>query len=99
MASYKFDGSKLKSGAKIIANVYNDKIYEGSAHSKCLANIYNDKIYEGSAHSKCMANVYNGYIYEGSAHSRKIASLTDAQKAIDGPGGGVIAALWFVCVR
>jgi len=25
--------------------------------------------------------------------------LTDAQKAIDGPGGGVIAALWFVCVR
>jgi hypothetical protein len=99
MAGLSFDGTKLKDGAKVIANVYKDKIYEGSGRSKCLANIYKDKIYQGSGRSKCMANVYKGKIYDGSGHSTKIAEVDDAKSVIDGPGSSIIAALWFICVR
>ena len=32
----KFDGTKLTDGAKTLANVYGDKIYEGNGRSKTL---------------------------------------------------------------
>jgi hypothetical protein len=99
MATCKFDGSKLKMGSKVVANVRADKIYEGSGASKCLGNIRGDRIYLGSGASKCFANVRGDKIYEGSSSSKKIGALKDAQSAIDGPGGITIAALWVLCVK
>jgi hypothetical protein len=99
MSKHKFDGKKLNLGSKTVANVRGDRIYEGSGASKCLANVRGDKIYASSGASKCLANVRKDNIYEGSGSSKKIGSLKDAQKAIDGPGGIIIGALWIACVR
>ena len=99
MASYKFDGSKLKMGSKTIANVRNNKIYEGTSTAKCLANIKGDKIYLGSSTAKCIANINSDKIYEGSSTAKRICYLKDVHKVIDGPGGVTLVALWFVCVK
>jgi len=99
MATYKFDGSKLKMGAKTIANVQNTKIYDGTSTAKCLANINGDKIYLGSSRAKCIANIRGDKLYEGYSTAKKICTLKDIKKLIDGPGGVTLAALWYVCVR
>ena len=39
MASYKFDGSKLKMGSKVVANVRGDKIYEGSYAARKMGTL------------------------------------------------------------
>ncbi len=95
----KFDGSKLKDGSKVVANVRGDKVYDGSGSSKTLVNVRGDKIYASYGSSKCIANVRNRYLYEGSGSSKKITTMKDIDKAIDGPGGTIKAALWCAKVR
>ena len=55
--AFKFDGTKLVDGSKVLANVRGDKIYEGSGPFKALANVRGDKIYEGSGPFKTLTNM------------------------------------------
>ena len=96
MAAYKFDGTKLKRGGTTIANVSGYRIRKGTG-STAVANIAGDRIRQGTG-STVMANVSGDRIRLGTG-STTIGSMKDAQKAIDGPGGVTLAALWFCFVR
>jgi len=96
MASYKFDGTYLKDGSKVIANVKGTDIREANG-SHVIANIKVDDIREGSG-SKVLFNVKGDDIRQGSGTS-KIGTMKDVDKAIDGPGKVIKAALWVMCCR
>jgi hypothetical protein len=96
MSKYKFDGRYLKYNSVIIANINGDKIREGSG-CKTIANISGDRIREGSG-SKTLINLRGEDIREGTG-VRRIAKMDDVRKAIDGPGGITLAALWYLFVR
>lgn len=96
MATYKFDGDKLKKGGQTLANVRGDKICRGSG-STTICNIRDDRICEGSGPSTAF-NVRGDDIRKGSGGSR-IATMRDVDKDIDGPGRTVKAALWLYIVR
>ena len=96
MASYKFDGTRLKLGSSTIANVRGDSICKGSGSNK-VANIRGDKICKGSG-SNVEFNVRGDNICQGSG-SNRIARMRDIDDDIDGPGHIVKAALWLYFVR
>lgn len=96
MAKFVFDGQKLKSGGKTIANVSRDKVREGSG-ARIVCNITGDKIRDGAG-AKIMFNIKGDKICQGSDAS-VIAKMRDVDKEIDGPGGTVKAALWLYFVR
>jgi hypothetical protein len=96
MANYKFDGRNLKQGSTTIANVSGNNIRKGSG-SSVLCNVSGDKIRQGSG-SSVLCNVSGDKIRQGSGSST-IAKMSDVRRAIDGPGGVTLAALWFTCVR
>lgn len=96
MASYKFDGTNLKEGSKIIANVKGNDIREGNG-SRVIGNIKGDDIHEANR-SKVIFNIKGDDIRQGSGSS-KIATMKDVDKAIDGPGKVLKAALWVLCCR
>ena len=92
----KFDGKNLKKGSTTLANLNNDKIYEGYNRSKTICNINNEKVYEGYNRSKTLCNVYNGKIYEGYNRSKTLTTIKDAQKLIQGNmNDTTLAAFWF----
>lgn len=93
---YKFDGTNLKDGVKVVANIKGNDIREGSG-VKVIANIKGDDIREGSG-VKVMANIKGDDIRQGSGVS-KIATMKDVEKVIEGPGKVVKAALWFYFCR
>lgn len=97
MSKYKFDGIVLKDGSKTIATVKGDKIHEG-AGSKVIANIRGDCIRQESG-STVLFSVHGDDIRQGSSSgSPKVATMKDVDKAIEGPGKVVKAALWlFFC--
>lgn len=96
MAKYKFDGTKLKDGSKVVANVKGNDIREGTG-SRVVANIRGDNIRSGSG-SSVTFNVRSDDIRQGSGSS-KIGSMKDVDKVIDGPGKIVKAALWVLFCR
>ncbi len=96
MAKYKFDGTNLKDGGKTIANVKGNNIRKGTG-SHVIGNIRGDHIRQGSG-SSVIFNVRGDDIRQGSGSS-KIATMKDVEKAIDGPGKIVKAALWVLCCR
>ena len=96
MAKYKFDGKKLKDGAKVIANVSGDKLREGSG-SKVIANINGEQVRERSG-SKVYFNVKGNDLREGTG-SKKLATMKDVENAIEGPGKTIKAALWYCFLR
>jgi len=93
---YKFDGTNLKDGVKVIANVKGNDIREGSG-IKVIANMKGDDIRDGSG-IKVMANVRGDDIRQATGLT-KIATMKDVEKVIDGPGKVVKAALWFYFCR
>lgn len=96
MARLKFDGTKLKDGAKTLANVSGSSIREGSS-VKTIMNISGDNIRQGSGVST-IANVKGDDIRQGSGIS-KIGTMKDVDKEIEGPGKIIKAALWFYFCR
>ena len=56
----KFDGKTLKDGSKTIANVKNDRVYEGTSSSKTLANYKSNNVYEGTSSSRKL-NKFDGF--------------------------------------
>ena len=96
MANYKFDGRNLKQGSNTIANVSGNSIRKGSG-SSTVCNISGNNIRQGSG-SSTLYNVSGDNISQGSGSST-IAKMNDVRKAIDGPGGITLAALWFCFVR
>ena len=79
----KFDGKNLKDGSKTVANVKNDRIYEGHSTSKTLANVKGDRIYEGHSTSKTLGKMKD----------------VDKAISGGGSGGTTKAALWVAVVR
>ena len=96
MSKYKFDGTNLKEGLKIIANVKGNEIREGSGF-KVIANVKDDEIREGGGF-KVIFNVKGDDIRQGGGFT-KIASMKDVDKVIEGPGKVIKAALWLICCR
>lgn len=96
MARIKFDGKYLKRGSSAIANVRKDKICKGLG-SNATCNIRGEKICDGLG-SNASFNVKGKDIRRGNTSS-KIASMKEVDKAIDGPGHIVKAALWLYFVR
>jgi molybdopterin-binding protein len=96
MSKYKFDGKNLKLGGTTIANVSGNSIRSGSG-SSTIGNISGDNIREKSG-SKVLANVKGTDVRLGSGSSR-IATFADIDKVLEGPGGTLKAALWFLCIR
>lgn len=96
MTRYRFDGTHLKDGSKTVANVKGDDIREGSG-SHVIGNIKGDDIREGHG-SHVLFNLKGDDIRQGTG-SHKIATMKDVDKAIDGPGRMVKAALWVLCCR
>ena len=96
MAQYKFDGKYMKRGGTIIANVSGKYIRQGSGGTT-VANISDDKVRQGSG-GTTLINVKGDDIRQGTSGT-KIASMSDVRKAIDGPGGVTLAALWFCFIH
>lgn len=96
MANYRFDGTTLKEGGKTIANVKGNDIREG-AGGHVIGNIKGDAIRQGSG-GTIIFNVKGDDIRQGSGGSR-IGTMKEVDKAIDGPGKTVKAALWVLCCR
>ena len=96
MAKCTFDGTNLKDGGKIIANVQGNNIREGSG-SCVIGNIQGNNIRQGSG-SLVMFNVKGDNICQGSGSSR-IGTKKDVDNAISGPGKVIKAALWVLCCR
>lgn len=96
MSHYKFDGTNLKEGGRIIANVKGHEIREGSG-SHVIGNLKGDDIRQGSG-STILFNVRGDDIRQGSGSTR-IATLRDVDAAIEGPGKLVKAALWLLVCR
>jgi len=96
MANYKFDGKNLKQGSNTIANVSGNSIRKGSG-STTICNISGNNIRQGSG-STTLCNVSGDNIRQGSG-STTIAKMSDVRRAIDGPGGVTLAALWYCLVR
>ena len=65
--------------------------------STTIANVSGNNIRKGSG-SSVLCNVSGDKIRQGSGSST-IAKMSDVRRAIDGPGGVTLAALWFSCVR
>jgi|GEM_PF-2084090 hypothetical protein len=99
MAKFKIDGDKFKSGSKVLANFYDEKIYAGSTRSKCLANMDNNRLYDGNIKSNGLINVKGDYVYEGKTASKKLAKMKDIQKLIEGQGDLQVASLWYLFIR
>lgn len=95
-AKFKFDGKTLKEGSRTVANVSGNNIRKESG-STTIANISGNNIRQGSG-STTIANVSGADIRQGSG-STKIGTMKDVDAAIEGPGGVIKAALWFVCIR
>ena len=96
MAQYKFDGRYLKEGGKTIANVKGDKIRKGTS-TNVIGNIKGDMIRKGSGTTP-LFNLRGDNIRRGSG-TTKLATMKDVDKAIDGPGKIVKAALWALCTK
>jgi hypothetical protein len=96
MTKYKFDGTALKDGSKVIANVKGNDLREGSG-STVLANVKDDNIRQGTG-STVLFNIKGDDIRQGTG-STKIATMKDVDKVIDGPGKVIKAALWVMCLR
>ena len=96
MAQYKFDGKKLKKGGKTIANVKGVHIRESNGVT-VIGNISGSKIKKGKG-GAVLFNVSGDNICKGGG-GFKIATMKDVDKAIDGPGHMVKAALYVLCVR
>ena len=96
MTKYKFDGKYLKSGSTTIANVSGNNIHKGTT-STSVANIKGDNVRHGTG-STVLMNVKSDDIRQGTG-STKIANMKDVHKAIDGPGGVTLAALWYCFIR
>lgn len=96
MAKFKFDGTNLKDGLKVIANVKGNEIREGSGF-KVIANVKDNKIHQGTGFT-VIFNIQGDEIRQGSGFT-KIATMKDVDSAIEGPGKTLKAALWLVCCR
>lgn len=96
MAQYKFDGTKLKKGGTTIANIKGDDIRKG-AGTTVIGNISGSKIKKRKG-GAVLFNVSGDNICQGNGGA-KIATMKDVDKAIDGPGRMVKAALYVLCVR
>ena len=96
MSQYKFDGKYLKRGGTTIANVSGNNIRKGTG-STSVANIRGDNVRQGTG-STVIMNVKRDDIRQGSG-STKVARMKDVHKAIDGPGGVTLAALWYCFIR
>ena len=73
-----------------------DKIRKGNGGT-VIGNISGSKIRKGSG-GTVLFNVSGDNISQGNGGA-KIATMKDVDKAIDGPGRMVKAALWVLCVR
>lgn len=96
MAQYTFDGTYLKEGSTVIANVRGDEIRKGNSFTT-IGNIKGNEIRQGSSFTTIF-NVSGDEIRQGSSFTR-IATMNDVDRAIDGPGRVVKAALWVLCCR
>lgn len=96
MGKLTFDGTNLKDGGTVVANIKGNDIREGSG-STVLGNIKGDEIRQGSG-SSTIFNIKGDEIRQGSGSS-KIATMKDVHNAIDGPGKNLKAALWLLCCR
>lgn len=96
MAKYKFDGTNLKDGSKMIANVKGNDIRQGNG-STVIGNIKGDAIREKNG-STVIFNIKGDDIRQGNG-STKIATMNNVNDDIEGPGKVVKAALWVLCCR
>ena len=96
MAKYKFDGTYLKDGSKVLANVKGSDIREGNG-SIIIGNVKGDDIRQKNG-STVIFNIRGDDIRHGNGSS-KIATMKDVDKEIEGPGKVVKAALWLLCCR
>jgi hypothetical protein len=96
MTKYLFDGTKLKYGAKTIANVKRNVIYHGDG-ATVIGNIKGNNIRLKNG-STVIFNIKGDDIRQGSG-SLKIATMKDVDKEIKGPGKITKAALWVLCCR
>ena len=99
MSKLSFDGTKLKSGSTVLANIRDvgTKICKG-ATSTVVATIKDDKICKGSSTSTVLFNIRKNDLCEGTG-SHKIATMKDVEADIDGPGHVIKAALWLMFCR
>ena len=90
MSGYKFDGKYLQSGSDKIGEVRGNDIWSGSNK---IGEIRGNDIWRGSSK---IGDVRGQDIWMG---SNKVGTMNDARKAIDGPGGVTLAALWLLLVK
>ena len=98
----KFDGTNVKNGSKVVANMSGDQLRDGfSSGGKVLGNIISqDQIKEGfSSGGKTLCNVKDGKnIRDGfSSGGRTLIKISDAAKKIGTSATGPSTALvwWF----
>lgn len=97
-AKFEFDGEKLtkRYSSSAIATVRGEKVCDKTSHSAKLT-IRGDKICEGTSHSASFT-VRKDKICKKASH-RAFAKMKEVDKAIDGPGTVIKAALWLYFVR
>ena len=93
MAQFKFDGSNLYSNGSQIGRVSGNSIYD--AHSSQVGRVDGNNIYD--RHSSQIGRIDGNTIYDG--HGSRVGSMDDVRRAIEGPGGTTLAALWLCFVR
>lgn len=96
MSQYKFDGTSLKEGSWVIANVKGNDIREGNG-SHIIGNVKGDDVRHGNG-STILFNIRGDDIRQGNGSSR-IATMRDVEAVIDGPGKVIKAALWLLLCR
>jgi len=90
MSGYKFDGRNLISSGSRVGEVRGNDIYESGSR---IGEVRGNDIY---SHGKRVGELRGNDIY---SQGYRVGTLTDARRAIDGPGGATLAALWLLLVK
>ncbi len=96
MSHYTFDGTALKIGSRMIANIKGNEIREGNG-SRVIGNVKGDDIRQGNG-STTLFNIRGDDIRQGNGSTR-IATMRDVDAVISGPGKIIKAALWLLLCR
>jgi hypothetical protein len=93
MADYKFDGKDLRCRGTRIGSIDGKTVRDshgsriGEFDGKTIRDSHGSRIGE-----------FDGQVVRDASGSR-IATISDVQRAIDGPGGASLTALWMLLVR
>jgi len=95
MTQFRMRGTGLYNGHNHrIATTRGESIYD--ADDRRIGGIHGDVLFDSNG--GLMMQIHGSNIYD--ARNQKVATLSEAEKSIEGPGdGNLIAALWYCFVR